>query len=264
MFSMTQIEQKTLFDLTQDGTAIGDKIHQIYPDFDVNSFVSDVRKEMLGQTIYNVTKVIGRVLRHHLPTNYSDALAILMEYVKAEALPLPSPHPSTEVETSLRPISHFISLYGLDDFDTSLDAFRILSKYRCTRGGQIREYIIKDQNRCFQRFTEWVNDENTNLRLFVAAALCTRGTWQKWLRPYITDPQSILAILEELRHDPDERVREHMAKGMRDIIKDYPEAGYTTLDRWSQDGKIETKEMLRNALKYQVKIGTNARINYSV
>lgn len=252
---MAQIEQRTLFDLTQDGLIIGNKLRGIYPDFDVTSFVADVRTEMQGQTIYNVTKAIGRVLRHHLPTNYSDALAILMEYVKSMDYPFPNPHPSDEVETSLRPISHFVSLYGLDDFDASLNAFCILSKYRCTRGGQIREYIIKDQNRCFQRFTEWVNDENANLRLFVAAALCTRGTWQKWLRPYIQDPQPILVLLEELRHDPDERVREQVAKGMRDIVKDYPEAGYTTLERWSQDGKIETKEILRNALKYQIKIG---------
>ena len=42
---------------------------------------------------------------------------------------------------------------------------------------------------------------------------------------------------------------------MRDIIKDYPEEGYATLERWSQDGRTETEKLLRQALKYQVKIG---------
>ena len=77
-------EQRTLFDLTQDGWVIGKKIQRIYPEFDVSTFVSDVRTEMEGQTIYNVTKAIGRVLRQHLPQNYSDALAILMTYVEIE------------------------------------------------------------------------------------------------------------------------------------------------------------------------------------
>ena len=34
-------EQRTLFDLTQDGWGIGKKIQRIYPKFDVSTFVSD-------------------------------------------------------------------------------------------------------------------------------------------------------------------------------------------------------------------------------
>ena len=248
-------EQRTLFDLTQDGLVIGKKIQRIYPEFDVSAFVSDVRTEMEGQTIYNVTNAIGRVLRQHLPANYSDALAILMAFAEIEAPPEPMRHPTPEVETSLRPIAHFVSLYGLADFDASLDAFYSLSKHRCTRGGEIRAFIIENPDRCFERFGEWVTDENANIRLFVAASLCTRGTWQKWIRPYIPDPQPILALLETLKDDPDVRVREQVATDMRDIVKDYPEAGYTTLERWRQDGRTETQKILRQALKYQVKIG---------
>ena len=248
-------EQRTLFDLTQDGLVIGEKIQRIYPEFDVSAFVADVRTEMEGQTIYNVTNAIGRVVRQYLPQDYADALAILMDFVETEAPPEPARHPTAETETSLRPISHFISLYGLADFDASLDAFCELSKHRCTRGGEIREFIIKDADRCFERFGEWVTDENANLRLFVATSLCMRGTWQKWLRPFIEDPQPILALLEILKNDPDARVREQVATDMRDIVKEYPKAGYATLERWGQDGKPETQKILKQALKYQVKIG---------
>ena len=248
-------EQRTLFDLTQDGLVIGQKIQRIYPEFNVSAFVADVRTKMEGQTIYNVTNAIGRVLRQHLPQDYAEALAILMDFVEREAPPEPTQHPTPEVETRLRPIAHFISLYGLADFDASLDAFYELSKHRCTRGGDIREFIIKDADRCFERFGEWVTDENANLRVFVAASLCMRGTWQKWLRPFIADPQPILALLETLKDDPDARVREHVATDMRDIVKDFSEAGYATLERWSKDDKPETQQILKQALKYQVKIG---------
>ena len=60
-------EQRTLFDLTQDGLVIGKKIQRIYPEFDVSAFVSDVRTEMEGQTIYNVTKASGRFPTEFLP-----------------------------------------------------------------------------------------------------------------------------------------------------------------------------------------------------
>ena len=39
-------EQRTLFDLTQDGLVIGKKLQRIYPEFDVSTFVSDVRTAM--------------------------------------------------------------------------------------------------------------------------------------------------------------------------------------------------------------------------
>ena len=174
-------DQRTLFDLTQDGLVIGEKLLRVYPEFDGSGFVADVRREMEGQTIYNVTNAIGRVLRDHLPQDYLEALAILMDFVNMEAPAQPRLHPTAEVETSLRPISHFVSLYGLADFDASLDAFEVLAKHRCTRGGEIRAFIIEDSNRCFERFDEWVKDESAYLRLFVCALLCTRGTWQKWL-----------------------------------------------------------------------------------
>ena len=81
---LSDMQQRTLFDLTQDGLVIGGKLQRIYPDFDTHTFIKDVRTEMEGQTIYNVTKAIGRVLRYHLPENYSEALAILMKYADGE------------------------------------------------------------------------------------------------------------------------------------------------------------------------------------
>jgi 3-methyladenine DNA glycosylase AlkC len=247
--------RRTLFDLTQDGLVIGQKLQRIYPEFDTSAFVVDVRTEMEGQTIYNVTKAIGRVWRHHLPESYSDALELLMNFVDAETGSKQGQVSTAEVEASLRPVSHFVSLYGQADFDASLDAFYKLAKYRCARGGEIREFIIEQPERCFERLRESVKDENPHLRLFVCASLCTRGTWQKWLRPFIPDPQPMLALLETLKDDPDARVREQVATDMRDIVKDYPEEGYATLERWSQDGWAETEKILRQALKYQVKLG---------
>ena len=252
---LSDMRQRTLFNLTQDGLVIGRKLERVHSDFDTRTFVKDVRTEMEGQTIYNVTQAIGRVLRHHLPENYSDALAILMKYADAETPAEPTSSTSEELQTSLRPISHFVSLYGLADFHASMDAFCKLAKYRCTRGGEMREFLINQPDRCFERFREWVNDENANLRLFVCASICTRGIWQKWIGRFIPDPQPMLALLEALKDDSDPRVREQVATDMRDIVKDYPDEGYATLERWNRDGRSETEKIIRGALKYQLKIG---------
>ena len=41
-------DQRTLFDLTQDGLVIGEKLRRVFPEFDVPDFVADVRAEMEG------------------------------------------------------------------------------------------------------------------------------------------------------------------------------------------------------------------------
>ena len=86
-------EQRTLFDLTQDGWVSGKKIRRIYPEFDVSTFVSDGDG---GVDTLQRDEAIGRVLRQHLPQNYSDALAILMTYVGIEAASKPTRHPTAE------------------------------------------------------------------------------------------------------------------------------------------------------------------------
>ena len=144
-----------------------------------------------------------------------------MKYVDGEIAAEPNPSSSEALQTSLRPISHFVSFYGLADFDASMDAFRELARYRCARGGEMREFLINQPDRCFERFGEWVNDENANLRLFACASICTRGIWQKWIGRFIPDPQPMLALLDTLKDDSDARVRGQVAANMRDIVKDY-------------------------------------------
>ena len=65
----------------------------------------------------------------------------------------------------------------------------------------------------------------------------------------------MLALLNTLKDDIAPRVREQVATDMRDIVKDYPDEGYATLERWSRDGRSETEKIIRGALKYQLKIG---------
>ena len=137
----------------------------------MDAFVADVRTEVEGQTLYNVPNTIGRVLRQHLSKDYSEALAILMDFVDCLCL-----------------------------------------------------------------------------RRFVLAAHGRNGS----------DPVTLGNTERRFRR----RVREHVAIDMRDIVKDYPEAGYATLERWRQDGRTETEKILRQALKYQVKIGDNGHLNY--
>ena len=94
--------------------------------------------------------------------------------------------------------------------------------------------------------------------------MCSTLHTGNWLRPFIEDPQPILALLDILKDDPDARVREQVATDMRDIVKDYPEARYATLERWDQDRRAETQKILRRALKYQVKIGDERAFKFWV
>ena len=63
--SLTMKDQRTLFDLTQDGLIIGTKIQRIYPEFDVSAFVSDARTETDGlQQKHDLALIYHREMGH--------------------------------------------------------------------------------------------------------------------------------------------------------------------------------------------------------
>ena len=145
-------DQRPLFDLTQDGLVIGKKIQRIYPEFDVSAFVSDVRTEMEGQTLYNVTNAIGRVLRQHLPQDYADALAILMAFVAREVPPEPTRNPTAEVETSLRPISHFVDAFRFSfSLQSESDSDQTILTYYAVAYKRPTGHITRKRYRLSQR-----------------------------------------------------------------------------------------------------------------
>jgi 3-methyladenine DNA glycosylase AlkC len=101
----------------------------------------------------------------------------------------------------------------------------------------------------------WVRDPNPHVRRLVSEGTRPRLPWAGRLRGFQEDPLPVLALLEELKDDPELYVRRSVANNLNDIGKDHPEVLVDVARRWMFQASAERKALVRHALRSLVKEG---------
>ncbi len=235
---------KDMFFTPSSINAMASSIERIYPDFDKKRFVSVV----FGGS-FDVKELKGRMrhttecLRETLPKSYKDALKILEKAASSvkgfEAMCLPD----------------FVELYGMEDWDLSLDALALFTKYSSSEFA-IRPFIIKDPKRAMAYLKKLTGDKDPKVRRFASEGCRPRLPWAMAIPAFKKDPTLILPILERLKNDPSEFVRNSVANNLNDISKDHPELVLDIGQRWY--GKsINTDWIIKHACRTMLKAGNS-------
>ena len=98
----------------------------------------------------------------------------------------------------LMPVALFVEKYGLDDFDTSINAISEITK-RNTGEYAIRPFIRKYPKETLKIMKKWSKDKNVHLRRLASEGCRPRLPWSQKLDEFIDDPGPILPILENLK-----------------------------------------------------------------
>lgn len=236
----------------------------VHPTFDTTGFRRDALEGLEPLSILRRGEHLARVLRRHLPTDYDDAIAILIRSLtpaqsRTEGLGLAVffylPHVS------------FVALYGLDPaenggrdpFETSMAAQYELTR-RFSAEFSLRPFLIRWPERTLARLLEWTNDPDPHVR-----RLCSEGTrprlpWAIRIPGFVRDPRPAIPILESLRDDPSEYVRRSVANHLGDIAKDHPELAFEICERWVSGASEERKWLIRHAVRHPAKRGVAAAL----
>jgi len=185
----------------------------------------------------HVTECLYQVL----PQSFSKAINILKKAAPKikgfEAMCLPD----------------YVELYGPDDWDISLDALALFTKYSSSEFA-IRPFIIKDPKRTMAFMKKLAGDKNPNVRRFASEGCRPRLPWAMALPVFKKDPSLILPVLEKLKNDDSESVRRSVANNLNDISKDNPELSLNICERWS--GKSKNSDwMVKHACRTLLKQG---------
>ena len=220
---------------------LGEKIQKTYPEFPLESFVA--------QRAAGVR--IAEVLRNHLPPDYPTAVEILISSLGPE---YPGEEGMFKNHWKVEPFLEFVLKYGSDDFDASMRALYEITKRYSSRN-VLREFLMRYPERTMGLVREWVQDESPHVRRLVSDATRPRLPTRKALSAFIEDPRPLLDLLECLKNDPSPIVRKSVAASLGDVLKDNPDIAYETLSRWQKDASKETSQVIRHALRYQIKKG---------
>ncbi len=199
---------------------LADEIVAVAPQFPAAEFTAlvldeDWEERELKQRMYHVTSC----LHETLPEDYRTALAILKQVAPCfggfEGMFIPE----------------FVERFGMHDWDTSVPALALLTRYGSSEFA-VRPYIKKDSQRMMAAMLTWAEDENHHTRRLASEGCRPRLPWAMALPDFKKDPSPILPILEKLKDDPEEYVRRSVANNLNDIAKDHPGLVLSIAEKW--------------------------------
>jgi 3-methyladenine DNA glycosylase AlkC len=228
---------------------IAHMIATAWPAFDGKAFVRDALKGYQPLTLTQRARQIAKALRQHLPPDYPQAIEVLMRSVD-----VPRRREARHSMGSFlyMPHTYFIADHGLAHFEESMAAQHLLTQ-RFTAEFSIRAFLEHHPERTLRQFAAWTKDPSPHVRRLVSEGSRPRLPWASRLRAFQLDPAPVLALLEELKDDPELYVRRSVANNLNDIGKDHPQLLEATARRWLDGATAERTWIVRHALRSAIK-----------
>jgi 3-methyladenine DNA glycosylase AlkC len=228
------------------------QIATVWPPFRSTAFLADALRDYDALQLMDRGRHLARVLGRHLPPDYREALAILLESVGDP----PEKRTGDGGMASFFYLPHvlFVSEFGLDHFEPSMRAQHLLSQ-RFTAEFSIRPFIERYERETLALLQRWARDPNAHVRRLVSEGTRPRLPWAGRLRRFQENPAPVLQLLELLKDDPELFVRRSVANNLNDIGKDHPELLVKLARRWMVDAPPPRQALIRHALRSLVKQG---------
>lgn len=221
---------------------IAKDVEAVYPRFDAKKFLSLALPGLDDLTLLQRLRRVTEGLRATLPQDYAKALAILRKLA-----------PRTERGFVSLFLPDFVGLYGLENFDLSLDALKFFTSFGSSEFG-IRPFLRQDLRRTLKVMETWSREEDEHVRRLASEGCRPRLPWSFRLDALIVDPSPTARILENLKADPSLYVRKSVANHLNDITKDHPAWVLNRIEGWDLEN-AHTAWIAKRALRSLIKAG---------
>lgn len=159
------------------------------------------------------------------------------------------------------PWTMFVQQYGQEHVTCSLNALYEMTQ-RFTGEFAIQPFIQSHPEETFCALEQWVHDDNVHVRRLVSEGTRTRLPWGRRMHGLIEEPQPVLALLAQLRDDPELYVQRSVANNLNDLTKDKPELILDLLEQWQADSPTKQRLwIIKHALRSLVKDGHPRALN---
>ncbi|MGL1892409.1 MAG: hypothetical protein OCD02_12345 [Spirochaetaceae bacterium] len=217
---------------------LADKIYINYPELDQDSFCNKIIPNLDPLGLFERLDLVTKELHNFLPSDFKTTLNIITKSVTDGFL--------------VCSLSNYISTYGIEYFDISMNALKEMTKVFSSEFA-IRHFIIRYPDESIKLFKSWALDENEHVRRLVSEGLRPRLPWGIRLHQYVENPEPIIEFLNILRDDKELYVRRSVANNINDIAKDHPKVVIDTLKKW--DKTEHSDWVIRHSLRTLVKQG---------
>lgn len=230
---------------------LADQILSVWPEFDRSRFLAQATCDLEALEMKERWVQFADALAETIPGDFEEAVAILLR-----SLPPPKLTSEDQSEGWIQGvISHFISVHGLEHYETSIVALTELTM-RFSAEFAIRPFADRYQERVLADLLKLSGHENVHVRRWCSEGIRPLLPWGMKLKSLAADPVPALPILNRLYRDSDLYVRRSVANFINDISKNQPELAVETCQRWQdQNSSPETAWVIRHGLRTLIKNG---------
>lgn len=240
-------------------TRVASEIKRVHLEFNDTRFIKDVLQKFPELELKARTSHVGEMLRHYLPSDYNEALNIILE-----ALPPLLDESKTDGDYGdfvYGSYSEFVSRYGIDknNLDVSLEALSEITK-RFSAEYAIRHFINTHKDYTLNKITGWSKNENYHVRRLASEGTRPRLPWGVKVN---LDYKETEQILDNLFHDRTRYVTRSVANHLNDISKIDEDFVRCKLEEWKKSGK-QTESEMNFIIKHSLRtLNKRARLNKS-
>ena len=113
-----------------------------------------------------------------------------------------------------------------------------------------KERLIEDLDGAIDILSNWIFDEDENVRRYAVEALRPVGVWTKKISEFQENPEKGLPLLVPLKSDASKYVRDSVGNWLNDASKSQPEWVKSVCSRWEKESATkETAYIIKKGLR---------------
>jgi 3-methyladenine DNA glycosylase AlkC len=228
--------------------SLAKEFKKVYPSFNTQKFVSEVTLNIQTLSLNQRMRNTSVVLKKYLPDDYKKAVDVMKKVI-----------PTMQHGYTNLLFPDFVGLYGLHDFNTSLDALNYFTRFGSSEFA-IREFLKHDFARTIKVMYEWAKDKNHHVRRLSSEGSRARLPWSFKLDEVIKNPAVTKPILETLKSDDELYVRKSVANHLNDITKENPDYMLGLVKGWDKSDP-KTAWIVKHASRTLIKKGHSGSLS---
>jgi 3-methyladenine DNA glycosylase AlkC len=228
---------------------IGEVFASIVPGFDKKAFIKKIyapgfeEKELKERMRHTAV-----VLHSFLPANFAKAAKVLKKAIISFRK-----RNLGEDRLEYMFLPDYIETYGLDDYDTSVEALEFTTQFVSCEFA-VRPFLLKYTDAMIAQLQQWARHENHKVRRLASEGMRPRLPWGLAVPALKKNPYEVLTVLEQLKNDPSEWVRRSVANCLNDLAKEHPQLVIKTAKEWLGISK-ETNAIVKHGCRTLLKHG---------
>ena len=196
-------------------TRMGKLIKAAHPDFNLPRFLKLANKDLAQLEMKERVTLISETLSLCLPPHYKKNIKILLKTLSQQR------KDDSYLEDGIQgfmawPYTTYIETYGLEDFKTSMNALKEITK-RFTAEFGIRVFLEHHSKDSFKLLKVWKKDSDHHLRRLVSEGTRPRLPWGIKVLSVNENLKRNTNLIYSLRNDESEYVRKSVANHLNDI-----------------------------------------------